>query len=74
MAAKEFPAFEAFEALDKETACRVARLVVECAASVPLALLAVQDANTSQQAVDGQKSPRLRTRLSHLRSVIATQR
>jgi hypothetical protein len=35
---------EQIEALDRETACRVARLVVECGASLSLALLAVQDA------------------------------
>lgn len=33
------------DSLDRETARRVARLVVECNASVALALRAVQDAN-----------------------------
>jgi hypothetical protein len=37
-------------ALDKETARRVARLVLECRASLELALLAVQDANGGPQA------------------------
>ena len=44
--AEEFTALEAqIEALDTQTACRVARLVVECGASISLALLAVQDAD-----------------------------
>jgi len=39
---------EQIEALDQETACRVVRLVVECGASVSLALEAVQDATPDE--------------------------
>jgi hypothetical protein len=47
MAPEEFTALEAqIDALDRESACRVARLVIECGASIPLAMLAVADANT----------------------------
>jgi hypothetical protein len=51
-------------ALDKETARRVARLVLECRASLELALLAVQDANSGSQAQVGQQ-PKARKRLAH---------
>jgi hypothetical protein len=45
MSAEEFTALEEeIEALDRETACRVARLVMECGASLSLALEAVQAA------------------------------
>ncbi|MFL5806167.1 MAG: hypothetical protein ACJ8CR_31110 [Roseiflexaceae bacterium] len=47
MSAEEFTTLEEqIDALDRETACRVARLVVECGASLSLALEAVQDATT----------------------------
>jgi hypothetical protein len=36
-------------ALDQETAERVTRLVFECSASLDLAILAVQDANSDKQ-------------------------
>ena len=46
MAPEEFTALDAqIDALDKESACRVARLVIECGASIPLAMQAVADAN-----------------------------
>lgn len=45
MSAEEFTALEEqIDALDKEIACRVALLVVECGASLSLALEAVRDA------------------------------
>jgi hypothetical protein len=47
MSAEEFTALEAqIDALDKATACRVALLVMECGASLSLALEAVQDATS----------------------------
>jgi hypothetical protein len=50
MAPHEIVALEAeVNALDRETAERVTRLVFECSASLDLALLAVQDANSSTQ-------------------------
>jgi hypothetical protein len=65
MPLQDIAAIEAqIEALDKETACRVARLVVECGASVPVALLAVQDASISQQPATEQQQPQPR-RLTH---------
>jgi hypothetical protein len=45
MSAEELTLEAQIEALDRETACRVALLVVECGASLSLALLAVQDAD-----------------------------
>jgi hypothetical protein len=46
MAPEEFTALEAqIDALDSESACRVARLVIECGASIPLAMQAVADAD-----------------------------
>jgi hypothetical protein len=43
VSAEEFTTLEELiEALDQETACRVARLVVGCGASISLALEAVQ--------------------------------
>jgi hypothetical protein len=49
MAPEEFTALEAqIDALDHESACRVARLVIECGASIPLAMLAVADANAGR--------------------------
>src|SRR5262245_45246725 len=52
MAPEEFTALEAqIEALDNESACRVARLVIECGASIPLAMLAVADANAGRRDV-----------------------
>jgi len=51
MAPHEIAALAAqVNALDKETARRVARLVLECHASLELALLAVQEANNEAQA------------------------
>jgi len=47
MAPNDIAALEAqIDALDRETAERVTRLVFECSASLDLALLAVQDANS----------------------------
>ena len=49
MAPEEFKALDAqIDALDNESACRVARLVVECGASIQLAMQAVADANTGR--------------------------
>ena len=45
-------------ALDRETAERVTRLVFECSASLDLALLAVQDANSSMPAIQRQQASR----------------
>ena len=51
MAPQEIAALAAqVDELDRETARRVARLVVECNASLRLALSAVQDANRSGRA------------------------
>ena len=59
-------------ALDRETAERVTRLVFECSASLDLALLAVQDANSRTQAFQRQQGSRgrgiARLRSSFLRS------
>ena len=57
MAAQDIAALEAqVNALDRETAERVTRLVFECSASLDLALLAVQDANSSTQAFQAQQA------------------
>jgi hypothetical protein len=54
-------------ALDQDTARRVARLVVECHASVPLALRAVQEANDSMQArTHTERRPHARDRFAHI--------
>ena len=48
MAPEEITALDAqIDALDQESACRVARLVIECGASIPLAMQAVADANAT---------------------------
>ena len=58
MGSEEHAALEAqVNALDTETARRVARLVLECRASLPLALLAVRDANQSIQERTDRKKP-----------------
>jgi len=50
MAPNETVAFEAqVNALDRETAERVTRLVFECSVTLDLALMAVQDADNSPQ-------------------------
>ncbi len=72
MAAQPLAALEAqVNALDKETARRVARLVLECRSSLELALVAVQEANrtTAPNALDQQ--PGLRNSLT---SALATWR
>jgi hypothetical protein len=52
MAPEEFTALDAqIDALDKESACRVARLVIECGASIPLAMQAVADADAKHRDV-----------------------
>jgi hypothetical protein len=57
MAPEEFKALDAqIDALDNESACRVARLVVECGASIQLAMQAVADANTRR--ANGTAKPR----------------
>jgi hypothetical protein len=59
-------------ALDRETADRVTRLVFECSASLDLALLAVQDADSSMQVLQRQQASRgrgiARLRLAFSRS------
>ena len=55
MAPLDIAALEAqVNALDRETAERVTRLVFECSVSLDLALLAVQDANSDQQSCPAQ--------------------
>ncbi len=55
MAPEEIAALTAqVEQLDGETARRVARLVLECNASLRLALSAVQEANNSARQEEGQ--------------------
>jgi hypothetical protein len=68
MAPEEFTALEAqIEALDRESACRVARLVIECGASIPLAILAVADANAWRRDVAAkQRHPTPRQRMAQL--------
>jgi hypothetical protein len=75
MAPEEFTALEAqIDALDNESACRVARLVVECGASVPLALLAVADANARRtDVVAKQWQPTPRQRLAQLCSGVVAR-
>jgi hypothetical protein len=52
MAPEEFTVLDAqIAALDRESACRVARLVIECGASIPLAMQAVADANAGRRGV-----------------------
>ena len=52
MAPQEIIALEAkVNAMDRETAERVTRLVFECSASLDLALLAVQDANSGNPSL-----------------------
>jgi len=57
MAPHDIVALEAqVNALDRETAERVTRLVFECSASLDLALLAVKDANNSTQTSQSQEA------------------
>jgi hypothetical protein len=49
------------DALDRDTALRVTRLVFECSASIELALQAIQDAN-SCRAKRESKQPKTRGR------------
>ena len=65
MAAQPLTALEAqVNALDKETARRVARLVLECRSSLELALVAVQEANRTASPYRDDQQPRLRGRLA----------
>jgi hypothetical protein len=68
MAPEEFTALDAqIDALDSESACRVARLVIECGASIPLAMQAVADANARRMmdsAARQRKPPTERQRLA----------
>ena len=59
MAPEEFSALDAqIDALDSESACRVARLVIECGASIPLAMQAVADSNARRrEAAARQRRP-----------------
>ena len=57
MAPQEIAALAAqVNGLDRETARRVARLVLECNASLQLALSAVQEANRSARTDDSQRA------------------
>jgi hypothetical protein len=51
--------------LDKDTARRVALLVVECHASVPLALRAVLEANTMREQLPTRQHSPEHKRLAH---------
>jgi hypothetical protein len=65
MAPHELATLEArLSALDQATALRVARLVLECGSSLPMALLAVQDADRSvlTRETERSHSPRQRSR------------
>ena len=59
MAPEELTALETqIDGLDKDSACRVARLVIECGASIPLAIQAVADANARRlDAATRQRRP-----------------
>ena len=70
MAPEEFKALEAqIEALDKESACRVA-----CGASIPLALQAVADANARRMDAAARRRPTPRQRLAQICSTVAALR
>jgi hypothetical protein len=70
MAAQPFAALEAqVNALDKDTARRVARLVLECRSSLELALVAVQEANCTPPPCTDDLQPRLRGRLASILAV-----
>jgi hypothetical protein len=72
MAPHELTALEMqVNALDRETARRVARLVLECRASLPLALLAVQDADSGRASAV--KQPGISKRLAHALSFIGAR-
>ncbi len=65
MAAQPFAALEAqMNALDHDTALRVALLVLECQASLELALIAVQDADRTAPHCANDQQPRPSPRLS----------
>jgi hypothetical protein len=69
MAPNDIAALEAqIDALDRETAERVTRLVFECSAGLDLALLAVQDANSRSQTY--QAPP---TRIKNLGTTVSFQ-
>jgi hypothetical protein len=70
MTPQEYAALARIDALDKKTACRVARLVVECGASVSLALLAVLDADqTTTRQVEADTRPHLGGKLAQTLAV-----
>ncbi len=63
MAAQPFAALEAqVNALDHDTALRVALLVLECQASLELALIAVQEADRTAPPCADDQRPRTRRR------------
>jgi hypothetical protein len=66
MTPQKIAALEAqVDALDRATARRVARLVLECRSSLELALLAVQDADqAAQPELRASKRPYVRGRLA----------
>ena len=75
MAPEELTALEAqIDALDKESACRVARLVIECGASIPLAMQAVADANARHLDVAARQRRPSTQGLARLCSRTLTQR
>jgi hypothetical protein len=70
MTPQEYAALARIDTLDKKTACRVARLVVECGASVSLALSAVLDADrTTAQQVKADTQPHPRGKLAETLAV-----
>lgn len=72
MATQPLTALEAqLNALDEATACRVARLVLECRSSLELALVAVQEANRTATPDPRDPQP---DRRSSLAAAIATWR
>ena len=75
MAPEEFTVLDAqIAALDKESACRVARLVIECGASIPLAMQAVADANARRSgAAARQRRPTPQQGIAQVRSWVGAQ-
>jgi hypothetical protein len=67
MAAQSFAGLEAqLNTLDHATACRVAILVLECQASLELALIAVQEANCIEPSCAGDRQAHPRRRFAHV--------
>jgi hypothetical protein len=67
MAVQSLATLEAqVNALDRDTAQRVARLVFECRASLELALIAIQEADRRKKSYAGDRQLRPRRRLAHI--------